>query len=335
MPTLLPAEVANNASFLPAAAPLAATSSGALCATAAAAQIVTLLLADKRSPATRLAYEADLRIFFGGALDQETVHGFVALAPPLLAARLALFKAEQLGQGLSEATVNRRLSAVRSLLKFAFRLGLSQSDGRNLVDGEKVSAYRDTRGVDVKTVAKLLKLPGLTTLKGVRDTALLRLLFENALRRGEVVKLNLGDFEARERRLFILGKGKGTQRLPVTLSPKCAGAISAYLAASGHGGEAPTLPLFRSLDRSQQASAGISANGLAVVVEEYGKRLNVKISPHRIRHSGITAALDATGGDVRRVQKLSRHANIATVMVYDDSRADFQGEVTGLLSKLV
>jgi integrase/recombinase XerC len=59
------------------------------------------------------------------------------------------------------------------------------------------------------------------------------------------------------------------------------------------------------------------------------------VSPHRIRHSGITAALDATDGNVRKVQKLSRHANLNTLMIYDDNRQNIQGELSDLLSDLV
>ena len=55
------------------------------------------------------------------------------------------------------------------------------------------------------------------------------------------------------------------------------------------------------------------------------------ISPHRVRHSSITATLDATGGNVQAVQQLSRHAKPETLMRYDDNRKDLQGEVMGLL----
>ena len=59
------------------------------------------------------------------------------------------------------------------------------------------------------------------------------------------------------------------------------------------------------------------------------------LSPHRIRHSGITAALEATNGDVRKVQKFSRHADLNTLMIYDDNRRDVQGEITDLLADLL
>ncbi len=52
---------------------------------------------------------------------------------------------------------------------------------------------------------------------------------------------------------------------------------------------------------------------------------------HRMRHSAIAAALDSTGGDVRRVQKLSRNADLCTLQINDDNRDDHQGQVTSLL----
>jgi integrase/recombinase XerC len=59
------------------------------------------------------------------------------------------------------------------------------------------------------------------------------------------------------------------------------------------------------------------------------------MSPHRIRHSAITAALEATNGNVRKVQKLSRHKKLDTLMLYDDNRANMQGEVSSLLGDLI
>ena len=58
------------------------------------------------------------------------------------------------------------------------------------------------------------------------------------------------------------------------------------------------------------------------------------MSPHRVRHSSITAALDATDGNVRKVQELSRHRQIDTLMIYDDNRAKDQVELSEMLSGL-
>ncbi|MBD2207618.1 hypothetical protein H6G33_35395 [Calothrix sp. FACHB-1219] len=59
------------------------------------------------------------------------------------------------------------------------------------------------------------------------------------------------------------------------------------------------------------------------------------MSPHRIRHSAITAALDATDGNLRKVQKLSRHAKIDTLLIYDDNRSNDQQELSDLLGDMV
>jgi len=59
------------------------------------------------------------------------------------------------------------------------------------------------------------------------------------------------------------------------------------------------------------------------------------MSPHRIRHSSITTALEVTNGDVRKVQKLSRHSNLNTLMIYDDNRINHQGGITDLLDSLI
>lgn len=308
---------------------------------------IALLLADKRSPATKRAYAADLAGFFGSdghAPAPEDVQAFLQLPAPQVALRLAAYKGEMLTAGLSEATVNRRLAAVRSLLKFSYRLGLAKTDGRGLVDSERVQRYRDTRGTDLKTLRRLLALPaelhGAGTLRTLRDAALLRLLAENALRRAEVAALNVGDFSLTEKRLYVLGKGKGSQKAPITLSGKTAEAIAVYLVTSGHAGD-DAGPLFRNLDRRNtkaeptRAAGRLTSDGLHDLVGRYGAALGIDLSPHKLRHSAITAALDATGGDVRKVQKLSRHADLRTLTIYDDNRADLQGEVTGLLSGLL
>jgi len=68
-----------------------------------------------------------------------------------------------------------------------------------------------------------------------------------------------------------------------------------------------------------------------VVCHSENAGIKKQISPHRIRHSAITAALDATDGDVRKIQKLNRHKNLNTLMIYDDNRGRDQQDVTKLL----
>lgn len=98
----------------------------------------------------------------------------------------------------------------------------------------------------------------------------------------------------------------------------------------------PALPLFISLDFCNHGHR-LTGDGLRKIVSHLCKSAGIKkpMSPHRIRHSAITAALDATEGNVRKVQKLSRHARIETLLVYDDNRAKDQREVSQTLDDLV
>lgn len=300
------------------------------------------MLEDKRSAATRRNYAADLKYFFvhvsretGADVTPQLVTEFLSWPPPRMAGALVTWKSGMLQGGLSEATVNRRLAAVKSLLKFAHRLGLCATDGRSLIDGERVQAYRDTRGIGPKQVRELLSAPatahGAETVHGLRDTALLLLLCENVLRRNEAALLDVSDFSPATRELQVLRKGKGSQKVRVTLSPLATQVLAAYLSAAGH----TDGPLLRNLSRDPDATGGrLSGEGLRKIVRGYGRTIGVpNLAPHKLRHSGITAALEA-GWDVREVMKLSGHAKLETLLIYDDARRDVQGDVTGALSDL-
>ncbi len=78
----------------------------------------------------------------------------------------------------------------------------------------------------------------------------------------------------------------------------------------------------------------LDAAGRTCIVQGYGRRLGLTLAPHKLRHSAITAALEA-GADGREVQGLSRHAKLETLMRYDDSRTDKQGKASQLLSGLI
>ena len=74
--------------------------------------------------------------------------------------------------------------------------------------------------------------------------------------------------------------------------------------------------MFRTLDhRLKNDAVRLAPNGLYKVVREYGSQMGLSQAPHKLRHSAITAALDATGGDLRRVQKLSRHVDLRTLAI--------------------
>jgi integrase/recombinase XerC len=173
-----------------------------------------------------------------------------------------------------------------------------------------------------------------STLKGQRDYALLRLLWGNALRRNEVSLLSVGDFDPDARQLRILGKGRGTQTELIDLGEATVAAIEVWLEASQHIPR-PDKALFIALD-FHSLGHRLTGDGLRKIVVKTCEKAGIKkpMSPHRIRHSAITAALDATDGDVRKVQKFSRHQQLDTLMIYDDNRGKDQAEVSALLDEM-
>lgn len=299
--------------------------------------LLEALLEDKRSDSTRKAYRKDLTDFFRFAASAEPtpalIEEFLAL-PQHQALQIGMGYKESLRKrGLKEATINRRLCAIKSLVSFARKLGKTTLNLQDL-KGDKVVAYRDTTGVSPKDYRRILDEPNPTTVKGKRDRAILRLLWDNALRRGEVAACNVGDFDRIGQRLRIFGKGRGTQSEWVDLAAPTVEVIEKWIELRGYPPE--NSPLFINLDPANKGTR-LSTTSIYAVVNRAAKDAGIPkhMSPHRVRHSSITAALDATDGNVREVQRLSRHKNLETLTRYDDNRQGHQRKVSEILSKLV
>lgn len=295
--------------------------------------LISQLLQDKRSANTRAAYERDLRDFFQVVANApkpspQLVAEFLGLDRFAAVSLVLKYKAHLLQKGLKPATINRRLAAIKSLVKFARKVGKC-SYGLEDIEGEKNQAYRDTTGIGVDAFKQVLKQCDRSTLKGLRDYAILHLFWSNALRRNEVATLNIKDFEPKDKTLAIVGKGQ-SQRQTITISESTAQAIAAWLDARNM--TEVNSPLFIALSNNTPGHR-LTGEALRQLVEGYCLKAGImkKMSCHRIRHSSITHALDETN-DVRRVQKLSRHKKIETVLIYDDNRTNFQGELSTMLS---
>jgi integrase/recombinase XerC len=280
-----------------------------------------------RNPRTLLAYRKDLEDFqnFTQASSLQAAAAFLTSQGSGAANGLALaFRVSLQGRGLAPATINRRLAALRSLVKLARVLGMVTWELE--VEGIKAASYRDTRGPGVDGFKKMLEvLEGEPDPKSIRDVAIIRMLFGMALRRGEVVSLDLAHLDIETGRLAIMGKGR-TQRESLTVPPKVLTALRAWVQVRGsHDG-----PLFTALDRGHR---GHRLDGSAVyrIVSELGEGVGLVTRPHGLRHAGITAALDKTNGNTRMVQRFSRHRSLETLSRYDDNRLDLGGEVARLV----
>ena len=278
---------------------------------------------------TRAQYAAEVRRFtaWAGRPGGEALLEGGALG----ARRLALAYRDALSErGLAPATVNRSLAALRSLVALARDLGLV--DWALDVKGLRARAYRDTAGWSVAGVRAILREADeqADPRKASRDGALLRLLYGLGLRRAEAASLRVCD--AREGRVWVEGKGCD-DRTPLTMPAVVEAAVDAWVTAH-HPFPAPHEPMFTALDNAN-FGAPLSTRSVARVVNSCAARAGLKTAgAHALRHSAVTHALDATGGDVRAVRAFSRHAKIETVVQYDDNRNDGAGRIASLLGGL-
>lgn len=291
-----------------------------------------------RNARTLAAYRADLADFaaFVGAASVEEAAGALLGNGHGAANELALaYRAHLTERGLAPATIGRRLAALRSLAKLARTLGMVPWTLE--VESPRARSYRDTRGPGADGYRALLAAVDGRHEKAARDRALLHLLFDLALRRSEVVGLDVEDVEAEtvtdigRGTVAVLGKGKlQTERLSLPTPTRAA--LEDWLRVRPDVVEADgRRPLFVNFDRAG-AAGRLSGTGLYGLVQKLGRRVGLAVRPHGLRHAAITEALDRTHGNVRAVRSFSRHAKLDTLNVYDDARRDLGGNVAALVA---
>lgn len=290
-----------------------------------------------RNPNTLKGYAFDLQDFarFAKLKAADAAVEMLLAAGPGQGNRIALaYRAHLLGRQLAPATIARRLAALRSLIRLARQLG--RITWTLDVEGPKTKPYRDTRGPGldgwrrIRTRATQLADQG---IEGKRNLAIVRLLHDLGLRRGEAVAMDLDDVDLDAGKcgeIRIVGKGQlEDERL--SLNAPTRDALRAWVAVRGRKGGA----LFVRLDPAALPDGLERLSGDAV--ERMVKRLSSRAGlsrearPHGLRHEGITRALDLANGDVRKVRQFSRHAKLDTLLRYDDNRRDEAGVIAGLL----
>jgi integrase/recombinase XerC len=297
-----------------------------------AARLVDAFLAGRNARTLR-AYRQDLEDFraFVAAVDLDDAARRLMGRGQGAANACALgYKASLRDRELSPATINRRLAALRSLVKLARTLGLV---GWTLEIGNaRARAYRDTRGPGrAGFLAMLATLGDRHDAKGHRDRAVLRLLFDLGLRRAEVVGLNVSDVDLEAGTVSVLGKGR-EDRETLSLPAATVDALRAWLAVhpSGDG------PLFTSFDRADKGQGRLTGAAVYYLVRHCGERAGLgNVRPHGLRHAGITEAVklaQAHGFGLEEVLDFSRHADVKTLMIYRDRERNVQGRLAELVA---
>ena len=307
----------------------------------------------KISANTQRAYAKAIADFYQRVYDEvvspESIAKFLTLSPSEALFQVLNYRRMLLLAKLAPSTINVRLSALKSLVDYARKMG-ECAFSLNDVPGLKTENYRDTTGIDAEAFKNVIKLADVSTVSGARDYAILRLLWDNALRRGEVCSLDVGDFSALERRLMILGKGK-IAKGSIDLSSGATAAILHWLelrratvlandrevgSSRERGSYNAEDPMFISLSRNQPGHR-LGGSAIYAIVRQYCQEQEIEkmMSPHRVRHSALTAHLNASNGNIRAAQALSRHADIKTLTLYDDNRHQHQKGATDLLGSLL
>ncbi|WP_309742695.1 tyrosine-type recombinase/integrase, partial [Chamaesiphon sp. OTE_20_metabat_361] len=242
------------------------------------------------------------------------------------------YRRHSIDKKLAPSTINVRLAAIKSLVDMARKLGKTTID---LADIESIpsESYRDTRGISVEQFKSMLEAIDPSTSIGIRDYAIMLLFWGNALRRGEIASANIEDFLPQQQKLTVLGKGKRA-KVAIDLTDSVSYAVEEWL--NFHPRNAPGQPLITSLSHNCYG-ARIAGDSIYRIVQGYAEAAGIerRVSPHRLRHSSITAFLDASGGNLRAAQALSRHRNQNTLNLYDDNRRQEQKGASGMLEDLL
>jgi integrase/recombinase XerC len=326
--------VLNRGSDVNELVPIEPDAPGAL-AVGSTADVVAAWLSG-RNPRTLRAYRFDLDDFARfvqapspAAAVEALLTGGHGLANRMALAYLANLKARD----LAPATIARRLAALRSLVKVARLIG--RVTWSIDVESPKVTPYRNTAGPsqgvwkDIHDDARRRAGVPRLEVEGKRNLALLLLLHDRVLRRGEAVALDLADVDLTAEpygSIDIVGKGKAESE-SITLNKRTRDALKDWIGVRGPD----PGPLFIRLDRAAGDQPGrLSGDAVNRMVRRsswwVGQERETRA--HGLRHAGITRALDKTGGNVRTVKKFSRHAKIDTLLRYDDNRSDVAGDIT-------
>ncbi|MFE6924431.1 site-specific tyrosine recombinase XerD [Nocardia sp. NPDC057663] len=222
---------------------------------------------------------------------------------------------------LAAGSVARALIAVRGLHRFAAAEGITDTDVAHAVK-PPAPGRRLPKALPYDQVLRLLEAAGGDGdsggadggPRGLRDRALLELLYSTGARISEMVGLDVDDIDAEQRCVVLHGKG-GKQRL-VPIGRPALAAVDAYLvrgrptlAASGKGSAGALFLNARGGRLSRQSAWQV----LQTAAEQAG--IGATVSPHTLRHSFATHLLDG-GADVRVVQELLGHASVTTTQIY-------------------
>ena len=272
----------------------------------------TLSIQGGYSSHTIEAYASDLKDFL---IFLDTHH--IKDPKEIICAHILLYLTNLRRRGLSEETISRRLSSLRGF--FAF-LALEHELDENplaLIEGPRPGRKLPTV-LSVEEVEKLLEAPDITTPIGLRDRAMLELMYAAGLRVSELLDLKVFDINLEIGFVRVLGKGSKERLVPI--GEYAQDAVKTYL----------TNGRPRLVRRLDEAHVFLNRRGRPLtrqrfwqIIKDYARKCGLihKVSPHVLRHSFATHLLEH-GADLRTVQMMLGHASLATTQIYTHVQAE-------------
>lgn len=261
---------------------------------------------------TQLAYARDLQNYADWLTDKS--QHFATATRDHIESYLIDCEAE----GLAKSTRARRLSAIKQLYRFAFEEGWRADNPAIQIKGPG-RAQRLPKTLEIAEVDRLLEAARNTPKEALRNTCLMELLYATGMRVTELVSLPVSAARGDPRMLLVRGKG-GKERL-VPLSPPAREALALYLAARDGAEEAARKegkPPSKFLFPSRGKSGHLTRHRFFGLIKEFAVAGGVspsKVTPHTLRHAFATHLL-AGGADLRSIQTMLGHADVATTEIY-------------------
>lgn len=258
---------------------------------------------------TLAAYTTDLREFITFLTAKNGT--IQSVQPPTLS--LYLFHLRK--TGLSVRSVARHVSALRGFFTFLADCGLMPEDPAEFLESPKLPKHLP----DVLTpdeMSAILSVPQTTTKLGFRDRAMLELLYAAGLRVSELISLTAYDFDPQVGVLKVFGKGSKERLVPIHYDAQ--DFLQTYLVHWRHQFNPKEDHIF--LNRSGK---GLSRQAVWKCIKRYAAEAGItrKVSPHSFRHSFATHLLEG-GADLRTVQLLLGHADVAATEIYTHVQAN-------------
>jgi integrase/recombinase XerD len=259
---------------------------------------------------TILAYGRDLKRFDEfltvrkknkiGAVDREDIVDFLS----------SLYK-----QKLDSRSVSRYLVSLRSFFKYALMEELVRLDPTENLESPKIRQSLPTY-IRKDDVDRLMEAPNIGTPVGLRDKAMLEVLYSTGLRVSELLNLRISDLDLRSGYVRCIGKGDKERLVPI--GRKAIAAVEAYLTGARPKFVRPgTPPQHSQILLLTRVGRRLSRITIWKVLHDYGVKLGLRgcLTPHKLRHSFATHLLEG-GADLRSVQLMLGHADISTTQIY-------------------